>query len=294
MAEHRSGYVNIIGSPNVGKSTLMNVLVGERLSIITNKAQTTRHRIHGIVNTDDYQIVFSDTPGILDPAYKLHEGMMNFVFTALQDADILVVMTEVGEKQFKNESILKKVSHLDVPILVVINKMDLADSELLNQRVSEWEERLPNAIILPISALLKVNTDQVLKQILSKLPESPPYFPKDELSDRPMRFFVSEIIREKIFLNYTKEIPYSCEVVVESYKDEPKIIRIRAEIYVARDSQKGIIIGHKGAALKKTGTMAREDMEVFLGKKVFLEVHVKVAKDWRNHDRELKRFGYLN
>jgi GTP-binding protein Era len=291
---HKAGFVNIIGSPNVGKSTLMNILVGERLSIITSKAQTTRHRILGIVNDDDYQIVFSDTPGIVDPAYKMHEGMMSFVNTAISDADVILLMVEVQEKEFKNLSIFEKLQKTTTPIILLINKIDEVDQDFLETKVNYWKEQLPHVKIYPISALHNFNVEQVLLEIKALLPESPPYFDKDALTDRPERFFVSEIIREKILLNYKKEIPYSCEVEVEEYKEEEKIIRIRAVIMVIRDSQKGIIIGHQGKGLKKVGTEARLDMEKFLDKKVFLELFVKVNKDWRNNETQLKRFGYLN
>ncbi len=291
---HKAGFVNIIGSPNVGKSTLMNILVGERLSIITSKAQTTRHRILGIVNDDEYQIVFSDTPGIVDPAYKMHEGMMSFVNTAISDADVILLMVEVQEKEFKNLNILEKLQKTSTPIILLINKIDEVEQDFLETKVNYWKEQLPNVKIYPISALHNFNVEQVLLEIKELLPESPPYFDKDALTDRPERFFVSEIIREKILLNYKKEIPYSCEVEVEEYKEEEKIIRIRAVIMVIRDSQKGIIIGHQGRDLKKVGTQARLDMEKFLDKKVFLELFVKVNKDWRNNETQLKRFGYLN
>lgn len=290
---HKAGFVNIIGSPNVGKSTLMNILVGEKLSIITSKAQTTRHRIQGIVNGDDFQIVYSDTPGIVDPAYRLHEGMMNFVFTAIEDADVLLVVVEMGEKEFKNPKIFARLQQTETPIVLVLNKIDLSTPEEVEAKVAYWKNELPKAIILPVSALLNVNVDQVLKHVATLLPEAPPYFDKDELTDKTERFFMSEIIREKIFLNYQQEIPYSCEVEIEAFKEEPNIVRIMALIYVMRESQKGILIGHKGAMLKKVGSEARADMEAFLGKQVFLETHVKVSDDWRNNPRQLKRFGYL-
>lgn len=291
---HKAGFVNIIGSPNVGKSTLMNILVGERLSIITSKAQTTRHRILGIVNDEEYQIVFSDTPGIVDPAYKMHEGMMSFVNTAISDADVILLMVEVQEKEFKDLNILEKLKKTSTPIILLINKIDEVNQDFLETKVNYWKEQLPNVKVFPISALHNFNVEQVLLEIKALLPESPPYFDKDALTDRPERFFVSEIIREKILLNYKKEIPYSCEVEIEEYKEEEKIIRIRAVIMVIRDSQKGIIIGHQGRDLKKVGTEARLDMEKFLDKKVFLELFVKVNKDWRNNETQLKRFGYLN
>lgn len=291
---HKAGFVNIIGNPNVGKSTLMNQLVGERLSIITSKAQTTRHRIFGIVNTDDSQIVYSDTPGIVVPSYKMHEGMMQFVTSALVDADIILYMTEVGEKKIKDEKTLQRIQKSSVPVLHIINKIDLADQEKLEAHIDNWKEILPKAELYPISALTNFNIDNLMNRIVELLPENPPYYPKDSLTDRPERFFVSEIIREKIFLNYDKEVPYSCEVVVEEFKEEPKIIRIRAEIMVARKSQKGIIIGHKGSKLKKVGTEARKDIEAFFEKKVFLDLYVKVDDNWRDSEQNLKRYGYLN
>lgn len=291
---HKAGFVNIIGAPNVGKSTLMNELVGERLSIITSKAQTTRHRILGIVNDDDHQIVFSDTPGIVDPAYKMHEGMMSFVKSAISDADVLLVMVEAKEKDFKDKDILERLQKTSTPIILLINKIDQLEQEELESKVAFWKGQLPKAKIFPIAALHNFNVDQVLLEIKSLLPESPPFFDKDALTDKPEKFFVSEIIREKILLNYKKEIPYSCEVEVEAFKEEPNIIRIRAVIMVIRDSQKGIIIGHQGKGLKKVGTEARKDIETFFDKKVFLELFVKVNKDWRNNERQLKRFGYLN
>jgi len=289
---HKAGFVNIVGNPNVGKSTLMNTLVGERISIITSKAQTTRHRIMGIVNGEDFQIVYSDTPGVLAPNYKLQESMLNFSNSALLDADILLYVTDTVEKMDKNESFLHKVQQVTIPVLVIINKIDLSDQAKLEQQVLELGKLLPNAEIIPISALRKFNVDYVLRRISEMLPESPPYFEKDALTDKPARFFVTEIIREKILLYYQKEIPYSTEVVVENYEDTPKLVRISAVIYVERDTQKGILIGHGGQALKKTGTEARKDMENFLGKKVFLEMFVKVEKDWRNKDNKLKAFGY--
>lgn len=292
MTKHKAGYVNIIGNPNVGKSTLMNALVGERLSIITSKAQTTRHRILGIVNSDDYQIIFSDTPGIIKPAYAMQESMMGFVQSAFQDADVMLYMVEIGEKSLKDEAFERKLHGLKAPLLLLINKIDTTDQEGLEQAVQYWQEQYPKAEVIAVSALEKFQTDVVLNRILDLLPESPPYFDKDALTDKSERFFVSEIIREKILMNYKKEIPYSVEVVVESFKEEEDIINIRAEIYVARDSQKGIIIGHKGASLKRVGTQARKDMETFFGKKIFLETFVKVKKNWRENDQELKRFGY--
>ncbi|MFA9371629.1 MAG: GTPase Era [Labilibaculum antarcticum] len=289
---HRSGFVNIIGNPNVGKSTLMNNLVGERISIITSKSQTTRHRIKGIVNGDDFQIVYSDTPGVLKPNYKLQESMMKFSTSALVDADVILYVTDVIETIDKNEEFLKKVQNSDLPVLLLINKIDLTDQEKLNKLVDRWKVILPKAEIFPMSATENFNVPNLFDRILELLPEGPPFFPKDELTDKPSRFFVNEIIREKILTNYDKEVPYSVEVVVEEFEDEPKIIRIMAVINVERTSQKGIIIGHQGKALKKVGTEARLDMEKFFGKKVFLKLYVKVAKDWRSKDSQLKNFGY--
>lgn len=289
---HKSGFVNIVGNPNVGKSTLMNVLVGEKLSIITSKAQTTRHRIMGIVNTEDYQIVYSDTPGILRPNYKLQESMLNFSESALGDADVLLYMTDVIEKFDKNAEFIEKVKHLNVPVLLLINKIDQTNQQDLEVLVQSWRELLPEAEIYPISALNKFNIDTIKGRILELIPESPPYFAKDAMTDRPARFFVTEIIREKILLYYQKEIPYSVEVIVEEFKEEKTIINIRAMIVVERDTQKGIIIGHQGKAIKKVGTMARKDIERFFDKKVFLEMYVKVEKDWRSRDNLLRNFGY--
>ena len=289
---HKSGFVNIVGNPNVGKSTLMNLLVGEKVSIITSKAQTTRHRILGIVNTDEYQIVYSDTPGVLRPNYKLQESMLNFSESALSDADVLLYMTDVVEKIDKNEEFLKKVQGVEAPVLLLINKIDQTNQKEFEALVLRWIELLPNAEIYPISALNKFNADVVKKRIIDLIPESPPYFEKDALTDRPARFFVTEIIREKILLYYQKEIPYSVEVVVEEFKEEKDIINIRALIIVERDTQKGIVIGHQGAALKKLGTMARKDIERFFDKKVFLQIFVKVEKDWRSRDNILRQFGY--
>lgn len=288
----KSGFVNIIGNPNVGKSTLMNALVGERLSIITSKAQTTRHRIMGIVNEDDCQIVFSDTPGVLKPAYKMHESMMAFVKSALSDADIILFMVEVKEVHFKNEDILRALKNTNTPVLLLINKIDEVDQSFLETKVDLWKSELPNAEIYPISALHQFNIDNIFLRIKELLPEGEPFYEKDALTDKPERFFVSEIIREKLLLNFKKEVPYSCEVEVEEFKEQPDIIRMRANIIVARDSQKGIIIGHQGKGLKKVGTEARKDLETFFGKKVFLELYVKVNKDWRDNDNMLKRFGY--
>ena len=289
---HKSGFVNIIGNPNVGKSTLMNAMVGEKLSIITSKMQTTRHRIKGIVNGEDFQIVYSDTPGILKPAYKLQESMLGFVNTALVDADILLYVTDVVEDFSKNADYLEKIKSAEVPVLVLINKIDLTDQENLIALVEKWRDLIPKAEVMPISAKEKFNLDYVFKRILANLPEGFPFFPKDELTDRNERFFAQEIIREKILLFYDKEIPYSVEIEVEEFKDEPKLLSIRAVINVARDTQKGIIIGHQGKALKKVGTEARLDMEEFFGKKVFLETYVKVAKDWRDKEGQLRNFGY--
>jgi GTP-binding protein Era len=290
---HKAGFVNIIGNPNVGKSTLMNGLVGEKMSIITSKAQTTRHRILGIVNDEDYQIVFSDTPGVLEPNYKLQEGMMKFVYSALEDADVLLLIVDAYDQIIKNEKVLKRLQTIEVPLIIVVNKIDLLDQERLEQTVNLWIEQFPKAQILPMSALHKQGLDTLLKKITELLPESEAYFDKDQLTDKTERFFMAEIIREKIFMNYKKEIPYSCEVVVNSFLDEEKIVRISAEIMVSRESQKGILIGHQGKMLKKVGTAARLDMEKFLDKKVFLELYVKVDKDWRNEDSKLKRYGYL-
>lgn len=291
---HKSGFVNIIGNPNVGKSTLMNILVGEKLSIITNKAQTTRHRILGIVNDDEHQIIFSDTPGFVNPIYKMHEGMMAFVKSALTDADIILFMVEAKENELKHVAILEKLKKTKTPVLLLINKIDEVAQSFLEEKVAFWKEQLPKAKIYPLSALHNFNVDQILMEIKSLLPEAPPFYEKDQLTDKPEKFFVSEIIREKILMHYKKEIPYSCEVVIEEFKEEPAIIRIRALIMVIRESQKGIIIGHQGKDLKKVGTMARLDMEKFFEKKVFLEMFVKVNKDWRNNEKQLKNFGYLN
>lgn len=284
--------MNIVGNPNVGKSTLMNRLVGEHISIITAKAQTTRHRIMGIVNTDDMQIVYSDTPGVLRPNYKLQESMLSFSLSALDDADVLLYVTDMIEKIDKNSDFLQRVQGLKCPVLLLINKIDLSNQTELEAFVAVWKELLPDAEIIPISALLNFNIDHVRHRVEELMPESPPYFEKDALTDKPARFFVTEIIREKILLYYQKEIPYSVEVVVESFKEEKKLIHIKAVIIVERESQKGIIIGHKGLALKKVGSMARKDIEHFFDKKIFLEMFVKVEKDWRNRDNLLKSFGY--
>ena len=289
---HKSGFVNIIGNPNVGKSTLMNALVGERLSIITSKAQTTRHRIMGIVNGDDFQIVYSDTPGVLKPNYKLQESMMKFVTGALKDADVLLYVTDTVEQIDKHADFLQKVQLAAIPTIAVINKIDLTTPEKLEALVDKVKGLLPEAAIVPVSAKENFNIGGLFDLILSKLPEGPAFYPKDALTDKTMRFFASEIIREKIFLTYDKEIPYSVEIAIDEYKEEPAIDRIGATIYVARESQKGIVIGHQGKMLKKVGTQAREELEAFLQKKVFLQLHVKVNPDWRNNDRTLRQFGY--
>ena len=289
---HKAGFVNIVGNPNVGKSTLMNALVGERISIATFKAQTTRHRIMGIYNTNDMQIVFSDTPGVLKPVYKLQESMLNFSTSALSDADILLYVTDVVETPDKHNDFIDKVSKMEVPVLLLINKIDLTDQEKLVKIVEEWSALLPKAEVIPISAKSKFNVDYVMKRVKEFLPDSPPYFGKDQWTDKPARFFVTEIIREKILLYYDKEIPYSVEVVVEQFKEDAHKIHINAVIYVERESQKGIIIGHQGKALKKVATEARRDLERFFGKSIYLETFVKVDKDWRSSDKELRNFGY--
>ena len=289
---HKAGFVNIVGNPNVGKSTLMNLLVGERISIATFKAQTTRHRIMGILNTDDTQIVFSDTPGVLKPNYKLQESMLNFSESALIDADVLLYVTDTVEKVDKNADFLEKVRALNVPVLLLINKIDLTNQNDLVVLVEEWHRILPQAEIIPISAKAKFNVDVVMKRIKALLPDSPPYFGKDQLTDKPACFFVTEIIREKILLYYDKEIPYAVEVVVEQFKEGGKTIHINAVVYVERESQKGIIIGHQGKALKKVATEARKTLEHFFQKTIYLEIFVKVDKDWRSSDKELKNFGY--
>ena len=290
--EHRAGFVNIIGNPNVGKSTLMNVLMGEKLSIITHKAQTTRHRILGILNEENYQIVFSDTPGIIKPAYKLQENMMNFVQSAFQDADVLIYMVEIGEKRLKDEALFEKIKNTKIPLLLLINKIDLAQQKAVEEQINLWKEKVPNAEILPISALNKFNIEKILVRIKELLPEAPAFYEKDAITDKPKRFFVSESIREKILKHYKKEVPYSVQVEVEEFKEEEEIIRIRAIIFVMRESQRGIIIGHKGAGIKRIGTEARRELERFLDKKIFLETVVKVKKNWRDDDRQLKSFGY--
>ena len=289
---HRSGFVNIIGNPNVGKSTLMNALVGERLSIITSKAQTTRHRIMGIVDGEDFQIVYSDTPGILKPAYKLQESMMNFVRGAVDDADVILYVTDTVEQSDRSDEIVERIVHSGIPAIVVINKIDLSTPEALEAIVDSWHKKMPDAEIVPVSAKERFNMKGLLEAILRRLPEGEPFYPKDTLTDRPMRFFASEIIREKIMLSYDKEIPYCCQIEIDSYKEEPAIDRISATIYVARNSQKGIVIGHKGEKLKRVGQAAREDLERFLGKKVFLQLFVKVQEGWRDNERQLQRFGY--
>lgn len=289
---HKAGFVNIVGNPNVGKSTLMNLLVGERISIATFKAQTTRHRIMGIINSDDAQIVFSDTPGVLKPNYKLQESMLAFSESALQDADVLLYVTDVVEKPDKNSEFLQKVSKMDVPVLVLINKIDLSNQAELELLVAAWHEQLPHAEIFPISAMAKFNVDHVLNRIKELLPDSPPYFDKDQWTDKPARFFVTEIIREKILLYYDKEIPYAVEAVVERFEETENRIRISAVLYVERESQKGIIIGHRGVALKKVSTEARKTLEKFFAKNIYLEIFVKVDKDWRNSSKRLEAYGY--
>ncbi len=290
----RSGFVNIIGNPNVGKSTLMNSLVGERLSIITPKAQTTRHRIMGIVNGDDFQIVYSDTPGIIKPRYRLQEAMMDSVKVALTDADIILFVTAINEKQADLQETIGMVRNTGIPVIIAMNKIDLSNQEELEIRVREWSDLFPGSAVIPVSALEKFNLESLLKTIIDLLPHGEPYFPPDQLTDRYERFFASEIIREKIFSNYNKEVPYSVETEIEAFSDEKDILRIRALIHVTRQSQKGIIIGHRGSKLKKTGTEARIDLESFFGKKVFLELYVKVTKEWREKPEALKRFGYRN
>ena len=289
---HKAGFVNIVGNPNVGKSTLMNLLVGERISIATFKAQTTRHRIMGIINTEDTQIVFSDTPGVLKPNYKLQETMLAFSESALQDADVLLYVTDMVETPDKNSEFLQRVSRMKVPVLLLINKIDLSNQKALEQKVADWHELLPEAEIYPISALAKFNVDNVLRRIRELLPDSPPYFDKEQWTDKPARFFVTEIIREKILLYYDKEIPYAVEVAVESFKESEKVIHIRAVIFVERESQKGIIIGHRAVALQKISIEARKSLEKFFGKNIYLEIFVKVDKDWRNSSKRLEVYGY--
>ncbi len=289
---HKAGFVNIIGNPNVGKSTLMNAFVGERLSIITSKAQTTRHRILGIVNGEDFQVILSDTPGIIKPAYEMQESMMNFVKSAFEDADILVYMVEIGEQDLKDEAFFNKIIHAKIPILLLLNKIDTSDQLKLEEQVAYWTAKVPNAEIFPISALQNFNVKEVFNRIIDLLPESPAYYPKDQLTDKPERFFVNETIREKILLHYKKEIPYSVEIETEEFFEDENIIRIRALIMVERDTQKGIIIGHKGEALKRVGVEARADLEKFFGKQIHIEMYVKVNKNWRSNTNMLKRFGY--
>ena len=291
---HKSGFINIIGNPNVGKSTLMNCLVGEKLSIITSKAQTTRHRIIGIVNGDEFQLIFSDTPGIVKPSYELQNSMMDFVKSALDDADIILYMLEIGEKSIKDLSVHNKILNAKTPTLILLNKIDLSNQEDLEQEVNKWSAQYPNSEIFPISALNNFNIENLINRIIELIPESPPYFPKDQLTDKPERFFVNEKLREKILMYYDKEIPYSVEIVTEEFKEEENLIKIRSQILVERESQKGIIIGHKGNALKKIGTKARLDLEKFFDKKVFIDLHVKVSKNWRSNTKLLKKFGYKN
>lgn len=291
---HKSGFVSIVGCPNVGKSTLLNALVGERLSIITSKAQTTRHRIMGIVSGDDYQVVFSDTPGILKPNYKLQEKMMEFVVSAFSDADMFLLIVDIYDDIVLEEKYLDKLKETKTPVLLLLNKIDMATQEILDTKMAEWKAKLPNAEVIPISALKKFNLETVMYRITQLLPAGEAFYDKDTLTDKPEKFFVSEIIREKILLKYKREIPYSVEVIVNSFKEEEKIIRIQADILVERESQKGIIIGHQGEALKKVGTLARMEAETFFGKQIYLELFVKVAKDWRNNDSNLKNFGYNN
>ena len=290
--EHKAGFVNIIGNPNVGKSTLMNAFVGERLSIITSKAQTTRHRILGIVNGDDFQVILSDTPGIIKPAYEMQKSMMDFVKSAFEDADVLIYMVEIGEKELKDEDFFNKIIHARIPVLLLLNKIDKSNQEQLEEQIALWKEKVPNAEIYPISALENFNVKEVFARILELLPVSPAYYPKDALTDKPERFFVNETIREKILLNYDKEIPYAVEIETEEFLEDEKIIRIRSVIMVERDTQKGIIIGHKGGALKKVGMQSREDLEKFFGKQIHIELYVKVNKDWRSNAFQLRRFGY--
>jgi GTP-binding protein Era len=289
---HKAGFVNIIGNPNVGKSTLMNAFVGEKLSIITSKAQTTRHRILGIVNGEDFQVILSDTPGIIKPAYELQESMMDFVKSAFEDADILVYMVEIGEQELKDENFFKKITNSKIPVLLLLNKIDKSDQEQLETQVQLWASKVPNAEIIPISALQGFQVKEVFERIIELLPESPPFYPKDQLTDKPERFFVNETIREKILMHYKKEIPYAVEIDTEEFFEEETIIRMRSVIMVERETQKGIIIGHKGTALKRVGVEARKDLEKFFGKQVHLELYVKVNKNWRSNQQQLKRFGY--
>ncbi|SFD13191.1 GTPase Era [Algibacter pectinivorans] len=289
---HKAGFVNIIGNPNVGKSTLMNAFVGEKLSIITSKAQTTRHRILGIVNGDDFQVVLSDTPGIIKPAYELQESMMGFVKSAFEDADVLIYMVEIGEKELKDEAFFNKITNSNIPVLLLLNKIDKSDQEQLESQVQTWAEKVPNAEIFPVSALEGFNVKEVFNRILDLLPESPPFYPKDQLTDKPERFFINETIREKILMHYKKEIPYAVEVDTEEFFEEEQIIRVRSVIMVERETQKGIIIGHKGSALKRVGVESRKDLEKFFGKQIHIELYVKVNKNWRSNQNQLKRFGY--
>lgn len=289
---HKAGFVNIIGNPNVGKSTLMNAFVGEKLSIITSKAQTTRHRILGIVNGEDFQVILSDTPGIIKPAYQLQESMMDFVKSAFEDADVLVYMVEIGEQELKDEAFFNKIINSKIPVLLLLNKIDKSNQQQLEEQVQLWQEKVPNAEIFPVSALEGFNVPQVFGRIVELLPDSPPFYPKDTLTDKPERFFVNEIIREKILMHYKKEIPYSVEIDTEEFFEEEEIIRMRSVIMVERETQKGIIIGHKGAALKRVGVEARKDLEKFFGKQVHIELYVKVNKNWRSDLKQLKRFGY--
>tara|TARA_R110002072_G_scaffold59514_3_gene151655 strand:+ start:88978 stop:89934 length:957 start_codon:yes stop_codon:yes gene_type:complete len=291
---HKAGFVNIIGNPNVGKSTLMNAFVGERLSIITSKAQTTRHRILGIVNGEDFQVLLSDTPGIIKPAYQLQESMMDFVKSAFEDADVLLYLVELGEKELKDEEFFKKITNAKIPVLLLINKIDNGNEELLKEALELWQEKVPNAEIFAISALRGFGVPEVFTRIIELLPESPAFYPKDQLTDKPERFFVNEAIREKILMQYKKEIPYSVEIDTEEFFEDDDIIRIRSVIMVERESQKGIIIGHKGQAIKWVGIEARKDLEKFFGKQIHIELYVKVNKNWRNDMRQLKRFGYNN
>ena len=291
---HKAGFVNIIGNPNVGKSTLMNAFIGEKLSIITSKAQTTRHRILGIVNGEDFQVILSDTPGIIKPAYELQESMMGFVKSAFEDADVLIYMVEIGEKELKDEAFFNKITNSKIPVLLLLNKIDNSNQEQLDEQAELWQNKVPNAEFFPISALTGFNVKEVFSRIIELLPESPPFYPKDQLTDKPERFFVNESIREKILMHYKKEIPYAVEVDTEEFFEEEKIIRIRSVIMVERETQKGILIGHKGSALKRVGVEARKDLEKFFGKQVHLELYVKVNKNWRSDQRQLKRFGYNN
>ncbi|MEC3905424.1 GTPase Era [Tamlana sp. 2201CG12-4] len=291
---HKAGFVNIIGNPNVGKSTLMNAFIGEKLSIITSKAQTTRHRILGIVNGDDFQVVLSDTPGIIKPTYELQESMMGFVKSAFEDADVLIYMVEIGESELKDEAFFNKITNSKIPVLLLLNKIDKSDQEQLESQVQLWAQKVPNAEIFPVSALEGFNVKEVFNRIIELLPESPPFYPKDQLTDKPERFFINETIREKILLHYKKEIPYAVEVDTEAFLEEEDIIRVRSVIMVERETQKGIIIGHKGSALKRVGVEARKDLETFFGKQIHIELYVKVNKNWRSNQNQLKRFGYNN